>query len=82
MRMILRQKTASALKSLRLEAGLCQDQLLRKSGIDRTYITAVERGVRNITLDSLEAIMLALGVSQSEFIKTLHNHLKMVMAVD
>jgi transcriptional regulator with XRE-family HTH domain len=80
--MILRQVTASTLKSLRLEAGLSQEQLARKSGIDRTYISGVERGVRNITLDSLEAIVLALGVSQSEFVVTLLNHLKMVKAVD
>jgi transcriptional regulator with XRE-family HTH domain len=80
--MIFRQVTASTLKSLRLEAGLSQEQLARKSGIDRTYISGVERGVRNITLDSLETIVLALGVSQSEFVVTLHNHLKMVKAVD
>lgn len=80
--MILRQVTASTLKSLRLEAGLSQEQLARKSGIDRTYISGVERGVRNITLDSLETIVLALGVSQSEFVETLYNHLKMVKAVD
>jgi DNA-binding XRE family transcriptional regulator len=81
-RMILRQVTASTLKSLRLDAGLSQEQLARKSGIDRTYISGVERGVRNITLDSLETIVLALGVSQSEFVGTLHNHLEMVKAVD
>ncbi|UCX06272.1 helix-turn-helix domain-containing protein [Shewanella glacialimarina] len=80
--MIFRQVTASTLKSLRLEAGLSQEQLARKSGIDRTYISGVERGVRNITLDSLETIVLALGVSQSEFVVTLLNHLKMVKAVD
>jgi transcriptional regulator with XRE-family HTH domain len=80
--MILRQVTASTLKSLRLEAGLSQEQLARKSGIDRTYISGVERGVRNITLDSLETIVLALGVSQSEFVVTLYKHLKMVKAVD
>jgi transcriptional regulator with XRE-family HTH domain len=79
--MILRQVTASTLKSLRLEAGLSQEQLARKSGIDRTYISGVERGVRNITLDSLETIVLALGVSQSEFVVTLLNHLKMVKSV-
>jgi transcriptional regulator with XRE-family HTH domain len=80
--MIFRHATASTLKSLRLEAGLSQEQLARKSGIDRTYISGVERGVRNITLDSLETIVLALGVSQSEFVETLHNHLKMVKAAD
>jgi transcriptional regulator with XRE-family HTH domain len=80
--MILRQVTASTLKSLRLESGLSQEQLARKSGIDRTYISGVERGVRNITLDSLETIVLALGVSQSEFVLTLSHQLKIVDVVD
>jgi transcriptional regulator with XRE-family HTH domain len=80
--MILRQVTASTLKSLRLDAGLSQEQLARKSGIDRTYISGVERGVRNITLDSLETIVLALDVSQSEFVIKLCHHLKMIEVVD
>lgn len=69
--MILRQATALVLRDFRLEAGLSQDQLARQSGIDRTYISGVERGVRNITLDSFETIVLALGITQIEFIEPL-----------
>ena len=69
--MILRQATALVLRDFRLEAGLSQEQLARQSGIDRTYISGVERGVRNITLDSLETIVLALGITQIEFIESL-----------
>ncbi|UJF22034.1 helix-turn-helix domain-containing protein [Shewanella sp. OMA3-2] len=69
--MILRQATALVLRDFRLEAGLSQEQLARQSGIDRTYISGVERGIRNITLDSLETIVLALGITQIEFIESL-----------
>jgi transcriptional regulator with XRE-family HTH domain len=69
--LILRQATALVLRDFRLEAGLSQEQLARQSGIDRTYISGVERGVRNITLDSLETIVLALGITQIEFIESL-----------
>jgi transcriptional regulator with XRE-family HTH domain len=69
--LILRQATALVLRDFRVEAGLSQEQLARQSGIDRTYISGVERGVRNITLDSLETIVLALGITQIEFIESL-----------
>jgi len=70
--MSIKQATALTLRQLRNEVGLSQEQLARKSGIDRTYISGVERSVRNITLDSLEGLIDALGVSSEEFINRLH----------
>jgi len=65
---ILRQKTAKTLRTIRMDRGLSQEQLAKKSGIDRTYISGVERGVRNITLDSLETIILALDTKPELFL--------------
>lgn len=70
--MSIKQATALILRQLRNEVGLSQEQLARKSGIDRTYISGVERSVRNITLDSLEGLIDALGVSSDQFINRLH----------
>jgi transcriptional regulator with XRE-family HTH domain len=70
--MIIKQAAALTLRQLRNEAGLSQEQLARKSGIDRTYISGVERSVRNITLDSLEGLIDALGVTSEEFVRRLH----------
>jgi len=67
----LKYATALTLKQIRNEAGLSQEQLARKSGIDRTYISGVERSVRNITLDSLEGLIDALGITSEEFIRRL-----------
>ncbi|MFB2642956.1 helix-turn-helix domain-containing protein [Shewanella bicestrii] len=73
--MSIKLATAVTLRQLRYEAGLSQEQLARQSGIDRTYISGVERSVRNITLDSLEGLIDALGVSSEEFIRRLHDEL-------
>ena len=47
--------------------GYSIEDLADKANLDRTYISGVERGVRNITLDSLELIVYALGVSTKDF---------------
>ncbi|WP_084093096.1 helix-turn-helix domain-containing protein [Andreprevotia lacus] len=40
---------------------LSQEELADRAGIDRTYISGVERGVRNPTLEVMQRIATALG---------------------
>lgn len=68
---ILIGKVAATVKSIRKEHGLSQEKLAELSNLDRTYISGVERGVRNITLDSLEAIIVALDISIDDFLRSL-----------
>lgn len=58
-------------KQLRISHHLSQEELAFKSGLDRTYISGVERGVRNISLDSLESIITGLEVELPQFLITL-----------
>ena len=51
------------IKELRHELGWSQEDLADKSGLHRTYIGAVERGERNVSLSSLELIAAALNVT-------------------
>ena len=61
------RQIAGAVRTHRLAQGLSQEDLAQASGLDRTYISGVERGVRNITLASLEQILLALNVQPRTF---------------
>lgn len=53
---------ARNLKILRKNAGLSQEELAYRAGLHRTYIGAVERCERNITLKNVERIAIALNV--------------------
>ena len=55
-------------RELRLErTALSQENFAKKIGLDRTYISSVEQGKRNISIVNLEKIATALGVSLKEF---------------
>ena len=49
------------IKAARQREGLSQEALADRCGLHRTYIGAVERGERNITLQTLAKLAAALG---------------------
>jgi len=55
------------LKELRLRSNMSQDTLAARSGLDRTYIGGVERGVRNISLKNIELLCNTLDVDIGYF---------------
>lgn len=54
-------------KQLRNERGISQEELANLAGLDRTYITSVECGKRNISIVNIEKLANALQVSLKEF---------------
>jgi transcriptional regulator with XRE-family HTH domain len=56
-----RQVFAENLRRYRKDAGLSQEALAAKAGIHRTYVGAVERAERNISIDNMERLAIALG---------------------
>lgn len=52
----------------RAEAGFSQESFAFKVGIHRTYVGAVERGERNLSLQNMLRIAEALGVRVSELL--------------
>jgi transcriptional regulator with XRE-family HTH domain len=51
------------LKNLRQKKGLSQESLALSAGLDRTYVSGCERGIRNIGLENIYKLAIALGVS-------------------
>jgi transcriptional regulator with XRE-family HTH domain len=57
------------LRELREAKGMTQEALAHEADLDRTYISSVERGERNISLENIERLALALGVKIKDFFK-------------
>lgn len=55
-----------ALKHWRTKAGMTQEELAWRAGLHRTYVSGVERGVRNVSLQTISKLAHALDLSLSE----------------
>ena len=53
---------AKNMRRLRAEHGLSQEALAHECGINRTYLSAVERAERNVSIDNIGRIATGLGV--------------------
>lgn len=56
------------IRAFRRQAHLSQEKLAEKADLNTTYISDVERGVENISLDALIRIATALKVSLADLI--------------
>jgi transcriptional regulator with XRE-family HTH domain len=60
------EKLGKKVRELRLRAGYSQEKLGEVTGLDRTYISGIERGVRNPSLRNIERLSKALKVKVSQ----------------
>ena len=58
----------TAIAARRRGSGLSQEQLAERSGLHRTYIGAVERGIRNPTITSLARLARGLACQPSDLL--------------
>lgn len=63
----LREEFGHRVRTLRLERGLSQEDLADMADIHRTYLSSVERGQRNVSLENIVAIARALKVKPALF---------------
>ena len=64
---MIKEKVGKRIKQLREKNNLTQEVFAEKCGLDRTYITSIERGKRNISIVNLEKISNAFNISLREF---------------
>jgi len=55
-------------RRLRVATGLSQEALADRAGLHRTYISSVERGERNVSLENIFVLAKALGVEPAELV--------------
>ncbi len=58
-------------RALRQDKGLSQEAFAAHCGLDRTYISGIERGVRNVSLVNIHTLAVGLGVSLSDLLQEL-----------
>jgi transcriptional regulator with XRE-family HTH domain len=58
-------------RELRQAAGLSQEAFADCCGLDRTYISGIERGKRNVSLENLKVLAKALNVTLSALLEGL-----------
>jgi transcriptional regulator with XRE-family HTH domain len=64
----IRRTLAQNIRIIRARMGFSQEELADLCGLHRTYVGAIERAERNVTLSTLEAFSKALGVAVTELL--------------
>ena len=67
--MDIRDVVALNLRHLRRAKGLSQEGLAHVAGVDRTYVSALERGVYAVSVDVLARLASALDVAETELVR-------------
>ncbi len=72
--MDIRDTFARNLRIARKEKGYSQEELAHRAGLDRTYISSLERAVYNATIDVVDRIAVALNTEASALLERPKQH--------
>lgn len=56
-----RKILARNLRAKRADLGISQEELADRAGLHRTYVGAIERAERNVSIDNIEKLAAAVG---------------------
>src|SRR5580658_5917391 len=64
--MDVKKPFGASVRIWRHRLGISQEELAGRAGLHRTYVCDVERGVRNVSLESIEKLARALEISTAD----------------
>jgi transcriptional regulator with XRE-family HTH domain len=67
--MEIREVFSLNLKTLRQAKGMSQEELAHRAGIDRTYISSLERSVYSASIEVVDRLASALDVEAADLLK-------------
>ena len=70
--MDIKVKVGLRIKEIRIKKKITQETLANITGLDRTFISHIESGKRNVALETLEKILFGLGIDFSTFFSRKH----------
>jgi len=57
----LKAAIGGVLRAKREKLGISQEEVAERAGVDRTYVSILERGLKSPTVETLEKVCAALG---------------------
>ena len=63
----IRARFGNQLRTIRTAREISQEELAHRAGLHRTYISSVERGERNVTLETIEKLAKSLQLPMAKF---------------
>lgn len=67
--MAIQDRLAANVKAYRAKLGWSQEDLADASGLHRTYVSGVERAIRNPTIEIVQKLAKALKVAPSRLLE-------------
>ena len=65
----IKNKVGRRIADIRIRKGFSQESLAAKAGLHRAYIGKIERGEKNVGIETLEKVAVALDIGIIEFFK-------------
>jgi ribosome-binding protein aMBF1 (putative translation factor) len=66
--LFLQQLFGTNVRLVRTAKGLSQEELAHRASVDRTYISSIERRLRNVSIQNIQRLAVALDVDPRELI--------------
>ena len=67
----LRKTLGARVRQLRRDAGVSQEDFADNCGFARSYMSRIERGTANLSLDAIQRLAEAFGITVEELFKGL-----------